>query len=120
MWIKKTELEIKQDAIQYQRKRKIHSNLFTIVILFLLIISQRIGWSKYRQPEPESWRQVLVELPISLIISGISGLLFYRFYQTELDKDVICINCDKVKRKDSVLQCSCGETFKDLKLYRWA
>jgi hypothetical protein len=125
MWVKKSPQEIEQDKIQYQKKKNIRALLCFIVPLFMMISAERSGSCTYplggaNHRELKSWHQIQTELPLMLIVAGICGFFGYKLDRYSASRwDIICTKCDKVKRKDSVLQCTCGEYFQDFILYKW-
>ena len=117
MWVKRTQEEI-TTAKKRRRRGRIQQAMFLGVGFGLLTTFIRGGGRSGRPLSIVPLEDVPRQLPFSLFLGFVGGLIFYCF-PGDSGKNVVCPKCGKVESKHSQPQCSCGGHFEDGETMKW-
>lgn len=129
MWVRKNSEEIERDRKWKYMNPKLPF-LFSFLIFLLTSISNKVGYKQWKTPwpsfDPMSWDEFFSGgLVVALLIGFLFFLLFYAWQlitkrpMMRGAPTLICLNCNQVKKRDSVLNCNCGGKFVLLDEMRW-
>jgi hypothetical protein len=117
MWVKRTQEEI-TTAKKRRRRGRIQQAMFLGVGFGLLTTFIRGGGRSGRPLSIVPLEDVPRQLPFSVFLGFVAGLIFYCF-PGDSGKNVVCPKCGKVESKHSQPQCSCGGHFEDGETMKW-
>jgi hypothetical protein len=113
MWIKKLPSEIGTTKQPEPSKDFVLPVILGILATLLTTFFGGTAFPGGALPNPDP----LHELPFGLFLGILLGLYFYVSLNRKpkhVPKDMICPNCETVKRDDQIMECSCGGHFEDI------
>lgn len=134
MWIKKTELEIVEEA-KIKKSKKINMALkdgaLTAVIVFsFFIIRAKLrgeGSVVYNIIEPLSWVEIIKNIPFYAMVSFALFILVFlyefifskRIWREGVAQFFICDRCKEYRENKGGVKCACGGTITNTNEFKW-
>jgi len=123
MWVKRTEQEVEEIRVRSQiraKRQRICVSVLIGLVVFLCTAFFFVRWRSSPYPaRPVPLYEVPARAPLAAVCGILAGLICYRTTKEPPRKTMICPRCEKTKRDDGVMECSCGGHFEDLAAMKW-
>ena len=123
MWVQKNPDDIVADKQKSGNSFWARFAILFFFILFYFIVDEKLGhYSKYSGYHfPRNWDEIIRELPFFSASSAIVSLIIAKVFTKLAQKRdvVICLKCEKAKKKDDQWLCECGGKFEFLNKVKW-